>query len=783
MAEGGDGGSGSEAIGAAAGVAGLLPAFFGRGQNKRLAGGFYNAAGYDPNASLFGGQKGGLKKYTTSIDGRTRALDNQATMADARQANLANYSRANVWEGAQAQARQGQQQLAQAQMDRALGRTPSIAQMQADRQMQQAAAAQGAQQASARGAAGLALAGQVAAGNTANAQSSISGQAQINAANERMQAEGAAQNAFGNIRGGDANAQAAAAQQAQFQAQQQQASRDANDQRALGSQQLALGNQQLGLNARLGELNARTSNQGALANAHTAAQVANQHSADQNAGSKGLIQTVGDFFSDERAKTPLLLMGGAPRRPDEPMPAMGPGSGAAVPSYEVLNNGAEDVAASGRQMSNFATKYVNNPASGPSMMSDERTKRPMLAKGIRPKDEGPRDPAPKATFDPVHGWTRMSDSEAASYNEWRGSAPDDWRARQDWRQGEAEALREQEAREKDDATNADIDRQVEERRAQDTRERTDPAVGLERIARDRSLIRAPGPVDENAMNDQEKGLAPGTTDFTSTQPKVDPGPGKRPWWSALGEASKSLNAAQFGDGHRGPMLSDERAKRAYYELGRADMRDGRKPAQPLGRNEVFTISEDGTPRISQIDYQPSHTVRRMDPNSFEHSKAMAEEMGAGPDAVRERAPWEPPPSEDVAAFRKGARASDDADFAASQESSLKKPERPSAGASAAGSGAGDVVADANRAMEGSAYAYKPGFTPPDQRPGEPNFGPMAQNMERNPITATAVKEDPQTGMKTIDRDKALKVTMAGLADLQKQNDTILKLLPGRRIRK
>ena len=58
-------------------------------------------------------------------------------------------------------------------------------------------------------------------------------------------------------------------------------------------------------------------------------------------------------------------------------------------------------------------------------------------------------------------------------------------------------------------------------------------------------------------------------------------------------------------------------------------------------------------------------------------------------------------------------------------------------------------------MAGSAYAYKRGLTPPSQKPGEVNYGPMAQNMEQSPIASTAVKTDVRTGLKMIDRDKAL----------------------------
>jgi hypothetical protein len=84
------------------------------------------------------------------------------------------------------------------------------------------------------------------------------------------------------------------------------------------------------------------------------------------------------------------------------------------------------------------------------------------------------------------------------------------------------------------------------------------------------------------------------------------------------------------------------------------------------------------------------------------------------------------------------------------------------------------LASAARAMEGKPYAYKPQYTPPDQQPGELNVGPMAQNLAADPVARTTVKEDPETGLLTIDRDKALKLTMATVAAQQKQLDAMKK---------
>jgi hypothetical protein len=72
---------------------------------------------------------------------------------------------------------------------------------------------------------------------------------------------------------------------------------------------------------------------------------------------------------------------------------------------------------------------------------------------------------------------------------------------------------------------------------------------------------------------------------------------------------------------------------------------------------------------------------------------------------------------------------------------------------------------AMKAMEPSLYAYKPEFKPPEQAPGEVQAGPMANNMERDPIAGTAIVREPKTGLLAIDKDKALKLTMGSLAVL------------------
>lgn len=82
------------------------------------------------------------------------------------------------------------------------------------------------------------------------------------------------------------------------------------------------------------------------------------------------------------------------------------------------------------------------------------------------------------------------------------------------------------------------------------------------------------------------------------------------------------------------------------------------------------------------------------------------------------------------------------------------------------------LADAMRSMKPSVYEYKPEYAGrAGQDVGEKNVGPMANNMERDRVASTAIERQPD-GMLAIDKDKALKLTMGGLADLQMQIDQL-----------
>jgi hypothetical protein len=81
--------------------------------------------------------------------------------------------------------------------------------------------------------------------------------------------------------------------------------------------------------------------------------------------------------------------------------------------------------------------------------------------------------------------------------------------------------------------------------------------------------------------------------------------------------------------------------------------------------------------------------------------------------------------------------------------------------------------EAMRSMDAAAYQYKPGFAEREgQTRGEHNVGPIAQKMAHDPVASTALVRDPHTGMLAIDKSKALKLTMGGLAALQRQIDEL-----------
>lgn len=314
--------------------------------------------GWDPNAKHYGGSK-----EASQAEAYDRAAE--ADRAQGREAVRVDRSQSNYAAQQADYARQEQGQAMGLMRARATGQAPSIAQMQADRQMDQARSAQTSAAASARGPAGLAMAQQGAAANMAAAQQGISAQAQIAAAQERQAAENAYFGAASGIRGGDVSQQQLYAQQAQAQAQLQAQQRAANDARSMfydqGSWDVNNRNQ-----------DAAMREQAILAGAHTSADSQNAQTNRENAHDKfgwkdaaglvgGLAGAATGLLSDVRSKENV-----APIMPDpmtHSLQAMKPYA------YEYKPGRGEP----GQNVGPMAQDMAQNPITATAIMPDPQT--------------------------------------------------------------------------------------------------------------------------------------------------------------------------------------------------------------------------------------------------------------------------------------------------------------------------------------------------------------------------------------------------------------------------
>jgi hypothetical protein len=216
---------------ASGGVGGIASAITG-GTNRQDARAHQGAPAIDDNNFQYGGKAGEAERFANQYG-------DQAAQAQLRAGPMVDYGQANQDRNNSQAARTQQQMMANQVSARAAGQSPQIATMIANRQRQQAAAAQASQAASARGAAGIALAGQTAANNTARAHADISGQEQINAAQEQRADEANALGAFSNLRQADIASQGQVAQQAQYGAGLQMQQAQLNDARSANYDQMA----------------------------------------------------------------------------------------------------------------------------------------------------------------------------------------------------------------------------------------------------------------------------------------------------------------------------------------------------------------------------------------------------------------------------------------------------------------------------------------------------------------------------------------------------------------
>lgn len=197
--------------------------FGGRGKSYQ---GQYEG-GYDPNAFEYGGSR-------QAGDALSEGYQRAGNDAQGRVGVQADFAAAQADRQNAALARAQQEQALGLQRDAALGNAPSVAQLQMQAGQDQAMRGQEAMRASARGAAGVAMADYGAAANIAATQQQTTQQMGVLRAQEMAQARDAYMQGATGMRGMDYQGAQQAAGMAQFQAEQEMRQREMNDRYSLG---------------------------------------------------------------------------------------------------------------------------------------------------------------------------------------------------------------------------------------------------------------------------------------------------------------------------------------------------------------------------------------------------------------------------------------------------------------------------------------------------------------------------------------------------------------------
>lgn len=277
------------------------------------------------------------------------------------------------------------------------------------------------------------------------------------------------------------------------------------------------------------------------------------------------------------------------------------------------------------------------------------------------------------------------------------------------------------------------------------------------------------------------------------------------------KSPEELAAMSEGEGYVPAAAAVRFAKAGAYDEGKQGAAAQAAEVEKRRQAQAYIDAEKEKARLSARRLGVAHSIERTNPADEARAVApqpIAMRAGGGPVAkgapyvVGERGPEVVVPEtidldevdpgrtidldkpafdqRDVSAglwFRRGTKGEQRADLRRFQDKAGSEADAMMAGMKKSlgeGPSVSKALARANRSMEGSEYAYKPEYTPPDQAPGEKNVGPMAQNMAADPVAGTAVKKDPKTGMLMLDRDKLLKLNSASVASLQKQIDQLKK---------
>jgi hypothetical protein len=734
----------------------------------------------DPNAYEYGGRPGGAQADAQRYSQRGDDWQNKASEYGAQQQGL--HNRGNAGMDQAQDARGMQMDAAGMARARATGATPSIAQMQADRQMGQAAAAQTSAAASARGPGALALAQQNAAANTAGAQANISGQAQVNAAQERLAAEQAYAGQAAGIRGGDFQG-AQTAYGASSQA----------GQLGLGAGQLGLGYTQAEMGVNQAQLQAQQNSQAQTSSNALGAQGINAGVGGQNAAmnqknAMGAIEMGGKLvsgvaMSDARAKaSPGDLVastwGGA--RPNDEQAKAAEGamnianqkSATPIfqdPSAEDRQNAAGGGYMLGKQIgtsvyggrpdgslpSSVAAGMKSTGAAPKQENAKDEKKAGEAAKASK-ADEGQKDKLASVIGDIGKGAGARSEGVDISYHPGHGYVP-------------PQLLSDKNAKQP-------VGGSIFGGGEDEDKEEKDPAdvSGMMDVGKISSMMSGGGAAGISMLSDMVGKSMP--SDMTGKAPTM---PSDMLGKTASDERAKNPMGAlglddpglRIGDDGRGYIAQNAPAEQDAGQRHAAKARSGSSPGDMVA--STFKTKHAGSqPRKKNDDDLMRQAMAMMGGIQNEKHAQIANGPAVRPDGstmVSDN-------KAKATAWDEGyaAATGDVKKMAGMSHGDLKNAaaNRPIASAFRdAQANAWDEgrTANAARALASEPYVYKPGMTPSEQAPGEINVGPMAQNMARDPVAGTAVIKQPN-GMLAIDIPKYTKVLGAVAAGQQDQLD-------------
>lgn len=733
-----------------------------------------NVGSIDDSNYLYGGQVGGAAQAANYYQGAAAgALQRQGVNIDYSQADQ---SRGNALSMADLMAK------------RARGETPSIAGMVGDRSTGQLAAEQSSAAASARGPAALALAQQGAAANTAQGTANIAGQTQINAATERLQAEQAAQGAYSGMTAQDA-------QRAQSQANMTAQQRALNDAFYNSNSDRAVGINSTQLTA---DMNKQAQASGNALNMEGV--VANRRAVNKasDAATFGAIANVAGAavpVVGSAAAKGATAAGTAASKPD-PLPDQGEYSGSdermkepVGPTQSTWGNSVELAPVP----ADAPSTWGGGPGTSGVDVQKQIAHQALADQALR-EQAAATGPGPMAV-DGI-GALKRRDAEDLALMRYKD------------RNGAGLSKREQ-------STRGGLEYR-EELMLRKQRKEAQAAPGpagtqasnFARALTGGSREEKSSPVG-GLLGGIGKALAPAAAAPAGYQPRYVQ-PTMLPLPSHTLSDDKTKLAAAWDAGHATGIANVEKVARMTpaeiaarsegddyvpeaaavrgikahaWDEGNAEARAAASGAHAKGfheaREAMFTPYKPAPP-IAPEDVDPHDVFQRS--NAAPRLAGASRGGEAAPSVMRKvSTPDADAPEPPIApAYDPGPAPAPSIMSYAMRARGMMSDERTKHVGTLGPQMDHADMAEAAHSLRAVPYTYKPEFAQAEgQAPGEVNVGPVAQEMQKSRVAATAVKEDPATGMREIDIPKYTKVIGGIVADQQDQLDEMRSLLARR----